>query len=64
MQSVYEEIFFLIQNGNWNFSEAYTLPLGLRRWFVSRLLKHLKDVNQPAENNNKMTKLPRGGHNF
>jgi hypothetical protein len=63
MEGVYEEIFFLIQHGNWNFSETYSLPLGLRRWFVKRLLKHLQDTNNPVQTSNK-TKLPRGNHKF
>ncbi|HAI40278.1 MAG TPA: hypothetical protein DCM40_20370 [Maribacter sp.] len=39
----YEEIFFLMQKGNWSFSEAYSLPIGLRRWFVERTLTHVKE---------------------
>tara|TARA_Y100000592_G_C5306784_1_gene238147 strand:+ start:76 stop:303 length:228 start_codon:yes stop_codon:yes gene_type:complete len=42
----YEEIFFLMQEGNWTFSEAYSLPVGLRHWFVERTLKYVKETDQ------------------
>jgi len=43
IKSVYEEFFFLKYRGNWNFVEAYNLPITIRRWFVERLLKQLRD---------------------
>ena len=42
-ESVYEEFFFLKYYGGWSFSEAYNLPIKLRRWFVTRLMKQLED---------------------
>jgi len=39
----YEEIFFLMQKGNWSFSEAYSLPIKLRQWFVDRTLAYIKE---------------------
>ena len=39
LESVYEEIFFLKYYGNWDFTEAYNLPIGIRRWFLKRLEK-------------------------
>jgi hypothetical protein len=39
---MYEEFFFLKYHGGWAFSEAYNLPVKLRRWFVKRLLKQLQ----------------------
>jgi len=41
-ESMYEEFFFLKYHGGWSFSEAYNLPIKLRRWFVKRLLKQLE----------------------
>lgn len=29
-------------SGGWSFSEAYNLPVGLRKWFVERLVKQLE----------------------
>lgn len=42
MEEVYEHFFFLKYSGGWSFSEAYNLPVGLRLWFVKRLLKQLE----------------------
>jgi len=41
MENVYEAFFFLKYAGGWSFSEAYNLPIGLRKWFVERLLRQL-----------------------
>ena len=43
MESVYEHFFFLKHYGGWSFTEAYNLPIGLREWFVERLVRHLED---------------------
>jgi hypothetical protein len=42
MESVYEQFFFLKHFGSWSFTEAYNLPIGLRKWFVERLADHLE----------------------
>jgi len=42
MENVYEQFFFLKYSGGWSFSEAYNLPVGLRKWFVERLMKQLE----------------------
>tara|TARA_R110002020_G_scaffold324893_1_gene540487 strand:+ start:1947 stop:2180 length:234 start_codon:yes stop_codon:yes gene_type:complete len=42
MENVYEAFFFLKYSGGWSFSEAYNLPVGLRKWFVERLVKQLE----------------------
>ena len=30
-------------SGGWSLTEAYNLPVGLRKWFVERLAKQLAD---------------------
>ncbi len=50
MESVYEAFFFLKYSGGWSFSEAYNLPIGLRKWFIERLSKQLKDEKEAIEN--------------
>jgi hypothetical protein len=50
MEAVYEQFFFLKYSGGWSFSEAYNLPVGLRVWFVERLIKQLKMEKEAAEN--------------
>jgi len=36
-------------SGGWSFSEAYNLPVGLRKWFVERLVKQLQDEKAAIE---------------
>ena len=45
MENVYEQFFFLKYSGGWSFSEAYNLPLGLRKWFVARLARQIESEN-------------------
>jgi hypothetical protein len=42
MQNVYEQFFFMQYKGRWSFTEAYNLPVGLRKWFVSKLIEQLE----------------------
>jgi len=37
MEGVYNEFFSLKYHGGWSFIEAYSLPIGLRRWFLAKL---------------------------
>ena len=53
MENIYEQFFFLKYSGGWSFSEAYNLPVGLRKWFVERLLKQLEDEKEAIENASK-----------
>tara|TARA_Y100001937_G_C6945192_1_gene252169 strand:+ start:307 stop:531 length:225 start_codon:yes stop_codon:yes gene_type:complete len=50
MEDVYEQFFFLKNEGNWSFTEAYNLPVGLRIWFVERLIKHMEMKNEANQN--------------
>ncbi len=58
MENVYEQFFFLKYNGGWVFSEAYNLPIGLRTWFVKRLVKQIERENEEIE---KASKSSGGG---
>jgi len=40
-------------SGGWSFSEAYSLPIGLRRWFSERLAKQLEMEKEAIENSRK-----------
>ncbi|MAG27258.1 hypothetical protein CMI47_17125 [Candidatus Pacearchaeota archaeon] len=53
MENVYEQFFFLKYSGGWSFSEAYNLPIGLRQWFVERLVKQIEDENAAIKNASK-----------
>ncbi len=48
-QDVYEQFFFLKYYGGWSLIEAYNLPVGLRTWFVKRLLKQLEKEKEEME---------------
>ncbi len=46
MESVYEQFFFLKYHGGWSLIESYNLPIGLRTWFVKRLVDQIeKEAN-------------------
>jgi|TARA_R110000824_G_scaffold11540_7_gene50438 hypothetical protein len=49
MSNVYEQFFFLKYSGGWSFSEAYNLPIGLRKWFVDRLLRQLEEEKKAID---------------
>jgi hypothetical protein len=49
MESVYEQFFFLQYSGNWSFIEAYNLPVGLRTWFMKRLVQQLEQEKEAVE---------------
>jgi len=42
MEYVYDQFFTLKYYGGWSFYEAYSLPVGLRRWFLERLKSHIE----------------------
>ena len=45
-KGVYEELHILMYHGTWSFTEAYSLPVGLRRWFLQRLVTQKEKENQ------------------
>mgnify|MGYP005810951287 CR=1 FL=1 len=49
MKDVYEQFFVLKYHGGWSFTEAYSLPIGLRVWFVERLIKQKTDEAEQME---------------
>tara|TARA_Y100000310_G_scaffold335548_1_gene417845 strand:+ start:1457 stop:1699 length:243 start_codon:yes stop_codon:yes gene_type:complete len=49
MEGIYEQFFFLKYSGGWSFSEAYNLPVGLRKWFVERLIRQLEAEKDAIE---------------
>ena len=50
IEDVYEQFFFLKYSGGWSFSEAYNLPIGLRTWFVQRLISQIEKENEAMKN--------------
>ena len=49
MEGVYDQFFYLKYHGGWSFIEAYNLPVGLRTWFVNKLVEQIKLENEPYE---------------
>jgi hypothetical protein len=49
MENMYEQFFLLKYHGGWSFTEAYSLPVGLRRWFLERLSKQIERENDAVE---------------
>jgi hypothetical protein len=43
---MYEELFYLKYYGGWSIFESYNLPVGLRKWFVKRLSKQIREENE------------------
>jgi len=56
---VYEEFFLLKYHGNWSFTEAYNLPITIRRWFLQRLADQIKKENEKKEEAMKKSKSGR-----
>ena len=59
MEHVYEQFFFLKYSGGWSIGESYNLPIGLRKWFVERLVKQLEAEKEAIE----QASRGRGGSN-
>jgi len=49
MKNVYNQFFVLKYHGNWSFLEAYNLPIGLRQFFVQKLLEQKEAEAKPFE---------------
>tara|TARA_R110000803_G_scaffold34057_1_gene74505 strand:- start:469 stop:663 length:195 start_codon:yes stop_codon:yes gene_type:complete len=47
-------------HGDWSFSEAYNLPVVLRRWFLGRLSDQIKKENEAREKASKGNKYDVG----
>ncbi len=48
METVYDQFFSLKYYGGWSFFEAYSLPVGLRLWFLERLSKEIEKINESS----------------
>ena len=49
IKNVYEQFFFLKYHAQWSLQELYSLPVGLRRWFVERTIKQKEDEHKAQE---------------
>ena len=49
MESVYEQFFVLKYHGGWSFTEAYSLPVALRSWFINKLKEQFEKEREAIE---------------
>ena len=60
IQNVYEEMFLLQYHMGWSFIEAYNLPVQIRKWFLNRLVKQLKDESEEMKKSQKKSSAGTG----
>ena len=53
IKGVYNEMFLLKYHGGWGFTEAYNLPIQIRRWFLKRLQEQFDQEKKQAEKHSK-----------
>ena len=49
IQEMYEQFFLLKYHAGWSLFEAYNLPVGLRNWFIQRLVKQFEQEKEDYE---------------
>ena len=49
IEATYEQFFLLKYHGGWSFADAYSLPVGLRLWFLKRLEKQFEDEKKEMD---------------
>ena len=50
IEQVYESFFILKHYGGWSLSEMYSLPIGLRNWWLKRTIKEYeKEAEQTKQ---------------
>ena len=60
IENVYEQFFILKYHGGWSLTEAYSLPVKLREWFLKRLIDQKKQEHEAAEEASKGSKGSKG----
>ena len=49
IENVYEQFFLLKHYGSWSLYELYNLPVGLRKWFMGRMLEEYEKEKEEHE---------------
>jgi hypothetical protein len=57
IESVYEEFFVLKYYGGWSFTEAYNLPVTIRRWFLEKLIEQMNKEKEAMEKSSKKSRF-------
>jgi len=53
---IYEELFALKYHGGFSLFESYSIPVGLRKWFIQRLIRQKEDEKEAMEKAKKSNK--------
>ncbi len=51
--NVYEQFFYLKYYGGFSLFESYNLPVQLRKWFIEKLINHMKEENEQIKKSSK-----------
>jgi len=54
MENVYEQFFTLKHYGGWSLSELYSLPVGLRLWWLKRTSEEYEKQNKETQKANRV----------
>ena len=49
MENIYEQFFLLKHHGGWSLFELYNLPVGLRKWFLERMIEEFEKEKKEIE---------------
>jgi hypothetical protein len=49
MKAVYEQFFYMKYVSSWSLAELYSLPIGLRTWFVERTIQQKQAEQEEIE---------------
>ena len=49
MENVFEQFFLLKHHGGWSLFELYNLPIGLRKWFLERMIKEFEKEKEEMD---------------
>jgi hypothetical protein len=55
-KSVYDQFFYLKYYGGWSVFESYNLPVSLRKWFVEKLINHMKEEAEEVKKQSKQNR--------
>ena len=48
INGVYEQLFTMVMQSKFTFTELYCMPVNLRNWIYSRLVKHYEELNKTS----------------
>jgi len=48
INGVYEQLFTMVMQSKFTFTELYCMPVNLRNWIYNRLVKHYEELNKTS----------------